>query len=133
MNVMWYTHFFDMATWSWYDSIGFGHDYHNTSGNGSFALEAHTRYMAELKMGEEFKIYSRAIQRNAKLFLMIHYMVRADGQIAAILEMLGIHIDMGSRRSSPMPAPIAKLWDEQIALGDAAGGEPLLSGSIRIK
>lgn len=133
MNVMWYTHFFDVATWNWYDGIGFGHDYHTASGNGSFALEGHVRYMAELRAGEEFKIYSRAIQRNAKLFLMVHYMVRADGQLAAILELLGIHIDMSNRRSSPMPPEIAALWNKQIQLGDAAGWDPMLSGSIRIK
>jgi acyl-CoA thioester hydrolase len=133
MNVMWYTHFFDLATWNWYDAFGFGHDYHNTSGNGSFALEAHTRYQAELHAGDEFKIYSRAIQRNAKLFLMVHYMVRADGQLSAILELLGIHIDMKTRRSAPMPPEIAKLWDAQIAIGDAAGEDPLLSGSINIR
>ncbi|HRN51341.1 MAG TPA: thioesterase family protein [Anaerolineales bacterium] len=133
MNVMWYTHFFDRATWNWYNSFGFGHEYHTQSGNGSFALESHTRYLAELRVGEEFKVYSRALQRNPKLFLMMHFMVRSrDGQLAAITELLGIHIDMATRRSSPLPKEIAALWDAQIAIGNKAGWDAPVSGVIKL-
>lgn len=133
MNVMWYTHFFDRATWNWYNSFGFGHEYHSKSGNGSFALEAHTRYLAELRVGDEFKIYSRAVKRSEKLFLMMHFMTRArDGELAATIELLGIHIDLATRRSSPLPAATAALWDAQIAIGEQAGWEPPLSGAIKI-
>ncbi len=133
MNVMWYTHFFDVATWNWYDSFGFGHDYHTHDNNGSFALEAHTRYLAELRLGDEFKIYSRAIARSAKLFLMMHFMVRArDGELAATIELLGIHIDLATRRSSLLPPEAAALWDAQIALGNQAGWDPPLSGAIKL-
>ena len=133
MNVMWYTHFFDIATWNWYDSFGFGHDYHTNSGNGSFALEAHTRYLAELRLGDGFKIYSRAIARNAKLFLMMHFMTRArDDELAATLELLGTHIDMATRRSSPLAPEAAALWDQQITAHSQIGWDPPLSGAIRI-
>jgi acyl-CoA thioester hydrolase len=134
MNVMWYTHFFDSAIWNFYDSIGFGHDYHNNSGWGSFALEAHVRYHAELRPGDDFKIYIRALKRNAKLFHFIQYLVRArDNELSATQEMLGVHIDMKTRRSAPMPPQIAELWDGLIAEHSRLPWQPELSGSIQIK
>lgn len=115
MNVMWYTHFFDMATWGFYNQIGFGHDYHQ-GGRGSFALEQYTRYHAELRQGEAFRIYTRAIARSAKLWHFMHFMLRErDEMLAATTELLGIHIDMHTRRSSPLPEAQAALWDRLIA------------------
>jgi acyl-CoA thioester hydrolase len=132
MNVMWYTHFFDKAIWSFYNSIGFGHDYHTHSGSGSFALEAHVRYYAELRAGDKFKVYMRAIKSNAKLFHFVEFLVRAsDNELSATQEMLGIHIDMASRRSSPMPPAIAAIWDGLIAKHSQLDWQPELSGSIK--
>lgn len=134
MNVMWYTHFFDRAIWNFYNTIGFGHDYHTKSGSGSFALEAHVRYYAELRPGDEFKIYIRALKRNAKLFHFIQYLVRvSDNELSSTQEMLGIHIDMATRRSTPMPAATAALWDRLIAEHNQLSWQPELSGSIQIK
>jgi hypothetical protein len=64
---------------------------------------------------------------------MMHFMTRAhDGELAATIELLGIHIDLATRRSSPLPAATAALWDAQIAIGEQAGWEPPLSGAIKI-
>jgi acyl-CoA thioester hydrolase len=132
MNVMWYTHFFDRSIWNFYNSIGFGHDYHTNSGSGSFAIETHVRYYAELRVGEELRVYIRALKRSAKLFHFIQYLVRTrDGELSASQEMLGIHIDMATRRSSPMPPPIAKMWDDLIAEHSQLSWQPELSGSIK--
>lgn len=133
MNVMWYTHFFDKAIWNFYNGIGFGHDYHTNSGSGSFALEAHVRYYAELRVGDEFKVYMRAIKRSAKLFHFVEFLVRArDNELSATQEMLGIHIDMASRRSSPMPPPIAAIWDGLISEHSQLDWQPDLSGSFQL-
>ena len=68
MNVMWYTHLFDMATWNFVALFGMTSDYHLHSGNGSFALEQHTRYLAEVRAGENVLIYTRLLGRSAKRF-----------------------------------------------------------------
>ncbi len=114
MNVMWYTHHFDLATWGFYEGFGFGREYHQGE-RGSFALEQYTRYLAEVRLGEGFRIYTRAIARSAKLFHFMHFMVRKrDDELAATCEMLGIHINMGTRRSKEIPEELAKAWDELI-------------------
>ena len=131
MNVMWYTHFFDRATWGFYNQIGFGREYHRGE-RGSFALEQYTRHLAELRLGDGVKIYTRAIARSAKLWHFMHFMVRErDGALAATTELLGIHIDMRTRRSSPLPEEQAALWDRLIAEHSRLGWEPPVSGVMR--
>ncbi len=70
MNVMWYTHFFDKAIWHWYESFDFGASYHTQSGWDSFALETHTRYLSELRVGDRLGVHIRMLARNAKLVLL---------------------------------------------------------------
>jgi len=109
MNVMWYTHFFDLATWAWYETFDFGKSYHHESGFGSFALEAHTRYLAELRAGDQLHIYTRMLARNAKLFHYVHFMQRAaDGELAATCELLGVHA-IGPLASEILAEPVAAL------------------------
>jgi acyl-CoA thioester hydrolase len=128
MNVMWYTHFFDMATWGFYNQIGFGDEYHQDD-RGSFALEQYTRHLAELRLGDGFQIYTRAIARSAKLWHFMHFMLRnRDGALAATTELLGIHIDMRTRRSSPLPEEQATLWDRLIAEHSQVGWDAPVSG-----
>lgn len=134
MNVMWYTHFFDRAIWGFYDLFGFGEDYHKTSGHGSFGLEMYTRYLAELRLGDEFQVFTRAIAHNAKLFHYIHFMQSVrDGELAATCELLGVHINLSTRRSTPLPAYIAEKLDALIAAHSQLDWQPLLSGAIHLE
>lgn len=130
MNVMWYTHHFDLATWGFYEGFGFGKDYHQGE-KGSFALEQYTRYLAEVRLGESFRIYTRAIARSKKLFHFIHFMMRnRDGELAATYEMLGIHIDMRTRRSNEIPVELAAAWDKLIAEHNQLDWDAPLSGAM---
>ena len=132
MNVMWYTHFFDRATWNWYNAFGFGHDYHQPP-DGSFAVEQYTRYLAELREGEEFRICSRALARNEKLFHFMHFMVRSrDNALSAIHELLGIHVDMVTRKASPLPQATAQLWDQLLEEHNQLDWEPPISGALSV-
>lgn len=130
MNVMWYTHFFDEATWNFYESIGFGQDYHQ-SGFSSFALEAHSVFISELREGDHFSIYTRVLARSDKVFHLMHFMQRdADQKLSATLEALGIHIDMSTRKSAAMPEAIATQWDAIIVEHSALDWDAPLSGSL---
>lgn len=131
MNVMWYAHFFDRATWAFYETIGFGKEYHHGT-NGSFALEAHSQFLNELRLGEKFSIYTRALARRDKVFHLMHFMQRdSDHSLAATIEALGIHIDMTKRKSVSMPDSIAKAWEHVIAEHAALDWEAPISGSLK--
>ncbi len=108
MNIMWYTHLIDEANFNFYDRIDFGKKYHTESGNGSFALEEHTRYLAEIRVGESLTIRTRMLGVGRKTFHLMHFIIKDKGDVlAATTEMLSIHIDMDTRRSSPLPDEIA--------------------------
>ncbi len=133
MNVMWYTHFFDRAVWGFYELFGFGNEYHTTSGFGSFGLEMYTRYLSELRLGDEINIYTRVIARNSKLLHHIHFMQRVrDRELSATCELLGVHIDLATRRSAPLPAAIATGLDKLIAAHNKLSWDAPLSGAIKI-
>ena len=130
MNVMWYTHHFDRATWGFYEGFGFGREYHQGE-KGSFALEMYTSYLAEVRLGEGFKIYTRAIARSKKLFHFMHFMVRErDGELSATCEMLGIHIDMSTRLSNEIPDELATAWDGLIEAHNKLGWDAPISGAM---
>lgn len=120
MNVMWYTHLFNEATFSFYDSFDFGVEYHTRSGDGSMGIEQHTRYLKELRQGDHISIRTRMLGYSEKKFHYIHFMLKDDAILSATMEILGIHTDMRTRRSSPIPKHIAahfqRLFDEHNAL-----------------
>ncbi|MDH5506507.1 MAG: thioesterase family protein [Anaerolineae bacterium] len=132
MNVMWYTHLFDQATFAFFETFGMGAEYHTQSGSGSFALEQHTRYLAEVRVGEHIVIHSRALGRSIKRFHFIHFMLKDDGQtLSATTELIGTHIDMSIRRTSPLPAHLAAAFDELLAQHNRLGWPAPVCGAMQ--
>lgn len=108
MNIMYYTHLIDRANFGFFDRLDFGKEYHTQSGFASFGIEEHTSYLAEVRAGESLTIRTRVLGVGRKTFHLMHFMVKDAGDIlAATTEMLSVHIDMGTRRSSPLPDEIA--------------------------
>lgn len=133
VNVMWYTHFFDEATLALFERLGCGPSYYARSGQAMFALQQHTRYLRELREGERIEVRARVLGAAAK---RIHFMLFLssveEGTLSATSELLGTHVDLASRRSSPFPADvsasIASLAREHGTLGWPAP----LCGSIKV-
>jgi acyl-CoA thioester hydrolase len=112
MNVMWYTHLFDLATWHLFASFGMDLGYFEGQNAGAFALEQHTRYLAEVRLEQSITICSRILGRSTKRIHFMHFMC-LDGldALAATTELVGIHIDRLTRRSSPLPEAVAARLD----------------------
>lgn len=116
MNVMWYTHHFDRATWNFFASFGMDLAYFEQARAGSFALEQHTRYLVEVRHGQFIRLQTRALGRSEKRFHFMHFMSIEDtGTLAATTELVGIHINQDLRRSSPLPPHIAASFDRLLA------------------
>lgn len=116
MNVTWYTYLFDQATWYFFASLGMSLAYFEEENAGAFALENHTRYLAEVRLGQRVEIRTRAIGRSSKRFHFMHFMVvEGSDLLAATTEFVGMHIDCRTRRSSPLPGPIAAAFDGLLA------------------
>jgi acyl-CoA thioester hydrolase len=113
MNVMWYTHLFDQATWNFFSSFRMDQDYFDNAHAGAFALEQHTRFLSEVRQGQSVRLQTRTLGWSSKRVHFMHFMsVGEPGFVAATTELVGIHIDQSTRRSSPFPAQIAAAIDQ---------------------
>jgi acyl-CoA thioester hydrolase len=116
MNVMWYTHLFSNATIGLFEQFGMNRDYFISQQAGSFALEAHVRYLAEVHAGQSVTLRSRLLGRSAKRFHFMHFLVIDDGEVLSSTgEMMGTHVDIRIRRSAPFPPEIAAAYDAILA------------------
>jgi acyl-CoA thioester hydrolase len=131
MNVMWYVHLFDRATWRFFASLGMSLDYFDEYDTGAFALEQHTRYLAEVRQEQMVILRTRAIGRSIKRFHFMQFMIIEDSSVlAATTELIGVHIDCATRRSSPLPDHIAGAFDRLIAEHREIDWDPPICGSM---
>ncbi len=116
MNVMWYIHLFSRAAGELFRLFGLHEDYFTAHQAGTFALEMHVRYLAEVRLGQRVLIRSRALRRSAKRFHFMHFMIHADsGVLAATEEVVGTHVDLRTRRTAPMPPEVVAALDRLLA------------------
>jgi acyl-CoA thioester hydrolase len=131
MNVMWYTHLFAKATGSIFRQVGLDRDYYQSHQAGTFALKQFVCYLAEVRIGEEVTIRTRVLGRSERRLHLMHFMTK--GQPAALTttdEMIGAHIDLRTRRTSPFPPAIAEAIDRLAVEHAALGWEPPVSGAM---
>ena len=132
MNVMWYMHLFDQATWTLFAMMGMDVQYYERNMAGNAALEQHTRYLAELQLGTPVTLRSRVLGRSTKLTHFMHFMVNEDsGVLAATTELVGIHLDRAERRSAPMPAAIIAEIDRVLAEDQALEWDAPVCGLMK--
>lgn len=132
MNVMWYTHLFSQAMGGIFGAIGLTRAYFEANRAGSFALEAHIRYLREVRAGMNVTVRTRLVGRSAKRFHILHFLVIDEGNVpAATGEFVGTHIDMTVRRSSPFPESITATYDRILAEHSALEWEPPLCGVMK--
>ncbi len=132
MNVMWYTRLFGMAFGNFGEEFGFGRDYMLANQVGSFALESHTRYLAEVHIGNHITIRSRLLGRSAKRMHFMHFMtIDESGALAATQEHVGAHIDMRIRRMAPLPPEITERFDRLVAQQNALGWDAPVCGVMK--
>jgi acyl-CoA thioester hydrolase len=131
VNVTWYTYMFDQATVRLFELFGMDRRYYDANHAGSFALTQHTRYLAEVHIGESVEVRSRLLGRSAKRLHFLHFLTKAGGVLASTTELLGTHIDLSTRRSSPFPPSIANALDRLLAEHAALDWEAPVCGAIR--
>jgi acyl-CoA thioester hydrolase len=132
MNVMWYTRLFGYSFDKFGGLFGFDVAYCRANLIGSFALETHIRYLSEVCIAQHITIRSRALGRSEKRIHYIHFMSVDDtGTLAATAEHISAHIDMGTRRMSPMPRDVCARFDDLVARQNQLSWNPPVCGSMK--
>lgn len=100
--------------------VGLTDDYRTRTGCGSFALEHHLNYFAEVLVGHDVTAHLKLFERSPKVVHgMVFLLDRTSERLASTLEFTVAHIDLGTRRVSVWPVNIADAIDRLVA--DAAG------------
>lgn len=109
MNVSWYVHLFDRATWALLTSLGFSRDYIEQTHSGAFAAEQHIKYLSELRLGDRLEVRSRLLSVSARRIHFMHFMSHVpSGKLAARLESIGVHVDLKARKATRFPPEFAE-------------------------
>lgn len=113
MNVAYYTLVFDHGVDAFFDYIGLGRDYRESSTGTTMAVEQHILYKRELLEGAVARCTTQLIGFDEKRIHHYHEMYDAEGGfLAATCEFMTLHVDSAARRVSPLPRGV------QMRLGD---------------
>jgi len=100
MNVAWYVHLFDRGIWTFFEKHGLDPKSVHESKRGMFALEENLRYLSELREGDTLDVHTGALEVRSKTLRLLQYMVDKKKQtVAAVREVVAVHIDLTTRRS----------------------------------
>jgi len=107
MNIMWYVGKFDEANWNLFARVGLSPSYLRESGCGMAAVQQNITYRRELLAGDIVEIRSTLREVREKSIRFVHEMRNAEtGEVAAICEMTGVHIDRHVRKAAAFPDTI---------------------------
>ncbi len=107
LNLAYYILRFDEATDALWRSLGLG-DAFRATGFGTFAVETHTLYRAELMEGEAVSVGSVVLGADGKRLHVAHEMRRVrDGAVSAQQELLYLCVNLQTRRAAAWPGDMA--------------------------
>jgi acyl-CoA thioester hydrolase len=107
MNVMWYTGKFDEATWVFFAGLGITAAWMRERDRGMAAVKQEISYRKELLAGDVIVVRSRMLEVREKVLRFAHEMVNAaTGEIAAVTELTGVHLDRVARRACALPPDV---------------------------
>lgn len=111
MNVMWYVGKFDEATWQLFTRLGLSPSRLHDDGIGMAAVEQHIEYKRELRAGDVVSISSHVTEVKEKSVRFVHQMRNDESaEIVATTTLVGVCINMTTRRAVPLPADLREHW-----------------------
>lgn len=132
MNVRWYIALFDDGGDTLHDWMGLTPAFHAAHGTGTFDLEYHVNFIAEVLPGEDVTVYVRLVAYSAKRLHYVMFLVNSTrGKLAATLECINSFADLRDRRTAPWPSEVVAKLAPAVAAQDRLDWAPPLSGAMR--
>lgn len=130
MNVAYYVLVFDHATDALFEHLEIGAAYRRRTGSSIFALELHVVYLAELKQDMRLRVSTQILDLDDKRLHFFHRMYDAErGTPSACLEIMGLNVDMATRKATPFPPEtLARL--QAVAAAHATLPRPAEAGRV---
>jgi len=109
MNVMWYVGKFDEATWNLFAAIGITPSYLRERHRGMAAVQQNISYRQELLPGDIVEVRSSVLEVREKVVRFVHDMRNGEtGEVCAISELTGVHMDRRTRKACPFEPAITQ-------------------------
>jgi acyl-CoA thioester hydrolase len=109
--------------------VGLGPDRRRSASTSLFTVEAHVRYLDQVPPGADLEVRSSVIGASGKL-LRIWHELRVDGSLRATEEILGVHVDTRTGRSSRFPEDIARRIDAALVPPPPEAGASIGLGQV---
>lgn len=127
MNVMWYTGKFDEASWQFLGNMGLTRAVLRSSKRGLAAVQQNITYKRELQAGDIVTVRSRLFDIKRKTIRLFHEMINDEtGYVAAFAIVTGVHMDMVTRKSIPLPQEVLDRADQMVCNDDWVLSDPRL-------
>jgi len=115
MNVAYYVHVFDIAADIMLDNFRMGGKSAKREKKSTFAVEMHTNYNQEVKLGEEVDTHLTYVDHDKK---RIHYKLsmfhKEKKYLAATNEVLSLYVDLNQRKVAEFDSDRIKIMDDFI-------------------
>ena len=129
VNIQFYMTLFERGGWPMVNQLGMDEAYFRDRRHGLFDLEHHISYLRELHVGEQVSLYSRFVDRTAKRFHGLMFIVNdTRDRLACTIEFVSSGADLEKRATAPFPDDVSKLLDEVIARHSQLTWPPPLCG-----
>ena len=132
MNVQYYVTLIECGIKAVYEKVGMGAIYDEADQYGNFALEQHFRYYAEVLEGDEVSVFMRLIGLSPKRTHMVGFLINdSRAQLAAIVEIVNMNVDMSLRRGSPFPPEMIAALEQVLKQHSHLAWEAPVCGVMR--
>ena len=107
LNFAYYLVLFDQTIDAGLLQVGLGPDYVSERNASYFTVELHTHYLRELGPDDPVKGTLQLLAHDAKRVHVYMELLHAEeGWVAAACEQLFLHVDMGTKKTSPFPPDV---------------------------
>lgn len=98
------------------EGAGVTDDYRGRRGLGVFTVEHHLRYFSEMHVGGAMSVHPRVLERSERAAYVMSFLLdRRNERLANILEVVFVHVDMQTRRSTPFSEDVAARFDALVS------------------
>ncbi len=132
VNVQYYVHLVERGLGEIFQRVGLGELYAAADEIGSFALEQHIRYLAELLAEDRVSVYIRLVETSPKRAYFIGFLVNdSREELASTVEVVMMNVDITRRRGAPFPAKAKAKLDALLSEQNKLLWAPPLCGIMR--
>jgi len=129
LNVAYYNVLFDRAVDEVYELIGLGPAYLERTKHSTMVVEAHVRYLRELKLEDPVRVVVQLLDYDAKRIHLFEELRHAtENWVSATSENMTLSVDMTSKKVAPFHDTVLRLLER---MKTAHAGMPRPNGAGR--